>query len=115
MLEVVDVRFELLVELEEMLIESREMLLVEVVLNAPLRNSPNPTIRIVTITMSAEIPRENAFFVLFNVIELKIHPCYLKLCEWKTVLTIRTRFSFLFIELAQCGLKGAKGVLMVFG
>ena len=35
---------------------------LELVLKVPLRYTPNPTIKIITITMSAEIPRETALF-----------------------------------------------------
>ena len=91
-------------------LEVRDSVLEAVlVLKVASRNKPNPVMRIITITMRAETPRETALLAFTNVTQAtRCNASYLRICDWFAVLAIRTtrtqctinvglgRFSFNF-------------------
>jgi len=71
--------------------ELEELLEVFVVLKVSLRYTPKPTMRIITITMTVDTPRETALFAFANMRQQECGvSSYLKLDNSKSVLTIRT-------------------------
>jgi hypothetical protein len=82
-----------LAEVEPIVAVGATVVVVLAVLKVELRNSPKPTMRIITITMRAEIPREIAFFAFANLKHRCIcYMTYLKLRNSETILIFRTPF-----------------------